>query len=457
MSPRLAGLLVALAAATACAEEPAGAPPAPARPPERRPAPPAPDLSALGYVDFAAVPGDDGRGGATLLDAARSAPGYTLYVSIPFARAALVDAAGAELASWSDPDARHWLRCELLPDGDLLVLGTHAPAGGGPPSAHVARLAFDGAERWRVELPAHHDVEWTSRGEVLVLSQARREVDPALGWPAVHDNVVVRLAGDGRTIDSRSLGDVLGMDRRLPDLSAVAELEGLPAADRDAFASALAEVEAWRAAEELAGAKRAAVEPDAGAWRPVDLLHANAVAWIERPDLAARGPGWAEGSALVTLRHQDEVALFRWDTGELLWRFGRGVLQGPHEASLTAAGNVLVLDNGIRGRGHSRVVEIDPETDAIVWSWSAPEPERFYCATRGTCQELANGNVLVCDSERGEAFEVARSGEVVWRFVAPERDEAGRRGAIRARRYPPSAVEPFLGEAPGIRRSSAGG
>ncbi len=412
------------------------------------PAPPAPtELASLGYVDFTEVE-DDGESGVLLRDEARSAPGYDLYVSIPFARAALIDAAGNSVARWSDPLAKAWVRCELLPDGDVLVLGALDSDGAntGVPRAYVARLGFDGTLRWRTPLAAHHDLEWTPRGEIVVLTLERRELDPKLGWPPLLDNLVVRMSADGRVLESHSLGDLLDVEGRAPSLGVEGDFHELPAGDRDAFAVVLAEVEAFAAADRTASAwPRETTAPAAPSDFPVDLIHANAVHWIERPELADRGPLYASGNVLVTLRHQDEIAVFRWETGLEVWRFGRGVLQGPHEASLLANGNVLVFDNGIRGRRHSRIVEVDPATEEIVWSWSAPEPSDFYCTTRGTCHELPGGNVLVCNSERGEAFEVTRAGEIVWRFVAPERDEEGRRAAIRLRRYAPDEVEPFLG------------
>ena len=89
-------------------------------------------------------------------------------------------------------------------------------------------------------------------------------------------------------------------------------------------------------------------------------------------------------------------------------------------------------------------MEVDPRTGSIEWEWSATEPGDFYCRTRGTCQGLPNGNVLVADSERGVAFEVTREGEIVWRFVSPEVNEEGRRGAIRIRRYEPEYVGRIL-------------
>jgi hypothetical protein len=165
--------------------------------------------------------------------------------------------------------------------------------------------------------------------------------------------------------------------------------------------------------------------------------------WLAR-DLSAVHPAFRAGRVLVTLRHLDSVALFDLEERRCVWAFGQGLLEGPHDASLLADGHVLVLDNGSDERGWSRVVEYDPVRGAIVWEYRAEVPERFHTSGRGTVQPLANGNVLVGNSNSGEAFEVERSGAIVWRFLNPLRDERGARAVLRVERYPPEVLAPFL-------------
>jgi outer membrane protein assembly factor BamB len=121
---------------------------------------------------------------------------------------------------------------------------------------------------------------------------------------------------------------------------------------------------------------------------------------------------------LVCLRHQDSVVLLDWDTKEVLWSWGQGRISGPHDATMLPGGNVLIFDNGL-GRDWSRVVEVDPRTDEIVWEYRDPDPTSFYSKTRGSNQRLSNGNTLIGDSDSGRVLEVTPEGEKVWEFMNP--------------------------------------
>jgi hypothetical protein len=93
--------------------------------------------------------------------------------------------------------------------------------------------------------------------------------------------------------------------------------------------------------------------------RLMDLLHANSIEWMRRPELAARHPLYALGNVLVSMRNQDSIAVFDWARGEVVWSWGQGEVRGPHCASVLDGGNVLLFDNRL-GEGWSRVVELDP-------------------------------------------------------------------------------------------------
>jgi outer membrane protein assembly factor BamB len=172
--------------------------------------------------------------------------------------------------------------------------------------------------------------------------------------------------------------------------------------------------------------------------KPLALFHANYLDWIEEPRAPGADPRSSPGTVLATLRHQDAVVLFEWRSGELLWSWGRGQLRRPHDASVPQDGNVLIFDNRT-GADASRIVEVDPRTDHIVWEYRAPDPEDFYTGTRGTVQRLANGNTLIAESNAGRGFEITRSGEVVWEYLAP-RNADGHRPAFRLERLPLDAL-----------------
>src|SRR4051794_32678821 len=98
-------------------------------------------------------------------------------------------------------------------------------------------------------------------------------------------------------------------------------------------------------------------------------------------------------------------------------------------AELTAAAQkastvgILVFDNRGTGDrpafGGSRVLEIDPASREVVWSYDGGGENPFYTEERGSAQALPNGDVLVTVGLEGRAFEVTREnpGRVVWEYV----------------------------------------
>jgi hypothetical protein len=85
-------------------------------------------------------------------------------------------------------------------------------------------------------------------------------------------------------------------------------------------------------------------------------------------------------------------------------------------------------------------------TKEIEWQYIGDPPESFYSATMGSCQRLPNGNTLITDSEKGRAFEVTRSGEIVWEWLNPETKKGRRLQIYRMVRLDLEAVESILRE-----------
>jgi hypothetical protein len=76
------------------------------------------------------------------------------------------------------------------------------------------------------------------------------------------------------------------------------------------------------------------------------------------------------------------------------------------------------------------VLEFDPFSQQIHWSFSGAADAPFFTRTCGSVQRLANGNTLITESDAGRAFEVTRDKRIVWEFVSPHR--AGRGGELIA-------------------------
>ncbi|MCP3919274.1 MAG: hypothetical protein GY711_27355 [bacterium] len=335
----------------------------PAATPRREPATTLDSLRALGYADWD-EDADPAQAGVTRHDRELASPGVQLFTDEESTvRAVAMD--GSAVHTWHVPE---WTRCEhveLLPQGRIAVLSV---------DEGVSVLEPNGDVVWSRAAAAHHDIAPLASGELLV---------------PVHDEHEYA----GRIVRFDSIARVGPSDTQLvwSSRERMQELSVLhPPTPLD------------RPAREM---------PD----QMYDYYHLNSVEVLPPSTLAEADDRFRAGNLLVCLRNVNLILVLDASDGAVLWHWGPGELDAPHMPSLTPDGTILVFDNG-RHRGWSRVLEVDPRAKAITWQWRADPPESFYTELRGSAQRLANGNTLVCESERGRAFEVTRGGEIVWEF-----------------------------------------
>ncbi len=369
-------------------------------------------LAALGYVAVSEETADPIQSGVTVFDRTRTQPGYNLYCMMAPHRAELLDLEGNVIHSWEDRETREWVSCQLLEGGDLLVVGVDVnptfPRESRDSQRYLARYDWDGQLLWKRRINAHHHTAVAPDGDLLTLGFNYRTVREISEIIPVRDDLVLKLDADGQIVEERSLYDALSPNTEL-------------------FQFAPLQVEEkWS--------------------RPqIDLIHANTVYWIDRPDLEERHEIYAPGHVIVTSRHRSLVAIIDWETNRLLWAWGPGEIQGPHDATVLDNGNILIFDNGRPSRGWSQVIELDPIHKEIVWRYRAPDPKSFFTPAMGANQRLANGNTLITNSNRGQAFEVTPEGEVVWEFWNPHLDAKNRRRTMRrVERLPLDEVDQIL-------------
>lgn len=158
-----------------------------------------------------------------------------------------------------------------------------------------------------------------------------------------------------------------------------------------------------------------------------DWLHTNTVDVL--PD----------GNIMTCFRHLGMIAIVDKATGKFIWKYDN--LIGPHHPNMIENGNIIVYDNGgwsgypVKFRDYTRLVEINPKTNKIVWEYSYLPPNwvrthrshhlqarhrsQFYSRAWGSIQRLPNGNTLTLDATGGRLFEITSEGEIVWEFVNP--------------------------------------
>jgi hypothetical protein len=383
MQHRYTALAVLLTLFAGCGEQKQNDPPSAPTTHERLE-----QLRSLPYTGGTTAAEDEPTG-VILFDEARSSQGYRLYTVALLGRAELITRAGAVVRRWERPGDR-WEHAELLPDGALLVMGiedlgwhygkttqTSIPDS----SRYVMKLDWSGEQVWKRKYPAHHDIELTPDGNLLLLTFKRRTAPEIHLSTDTRDDHLTLLDQAGNLLTSRSMLDAVNND---PD---VIPLE--------------------------------LVQPSERALRPwVDLFHSNSLEWMRHEELFSTGSIYGPDRVLVSIRHQDRVAIYDWQEEKFIWSWGQGEISGPHDAHTLENGNILLFDNGL-SRNWSRAVELDPLTRKVVWTYEGEPRQSFYSASKGSVQRLPNGNTLLAESDRGRAIEVSSAGETVWEFICP--------------------------------------
>jgi len=131
-----------------------------------------------------------------------------------------------------------------------------------------------------------------------------------------------------------------------------------------------------------------------------------------------------DGNILVCFSRTHSLYIVEKATGKLKWRWGVKELAHPRHATELPNGNILVFDSGfhpygVMPSGFSRLIEVDPKENKMVWEYKGAAALFFYSTMMGGCQRLANGNTLVSESQTGRVFEVTERGEVVWEYISP--------------------------------------
>jgi hypothetical protein len=365
----------------------------------------------------------DGDKDVTIHTAGGADEGYTLYTSAGEAAAHLVDMDGRVVHEWrrlySDiwndeaavkkpqPDSVILMdKARLLPNGDLLAI--YAAAGDTPWGYGMVKLDRDSNLIWSYLAHTHHDFDIAPDGRILALINAFTSDDiEGLGKvdkPFLEDFVAV-LSPDGKVLKRVSVTRALAQSRyNLLRLAIPSYALG-------------------------------------------DPLHTNSVQYIT-PELAKNFPYAKEGDVLLSFRDMSAVGVLSLDRGELTWAT-RGPWLWQHDASLLPNGHIMLFDNlgGFRDGDSARVLEVDPKSGAVTWSYQGDDAHPFHSPLRSSAEALPNGNVLITESDGGRVFEVTRRGEIVWNFVNPTR--GGPNGDLIAiatwgQRIDPDSLDPDL-------------
>ena len=260
---------------------------------------------------------------------------------------------------------------------------------------------------WRNASTAHHSIDMDDAGTLWAPTGGIERTDPRfIALPSVFDRLVRTDAQTGEVLETLDLFDIM----LASDLISIAP----------------------HVREELH-----------------DVTHLNDVEVLDA-DMADAFPMFNAGDMVMSMRNIHTIWVVDGETHKIKWWFA-GPLRGQHDPDFQPDGTITVFDN--RGREASaetitdpdravgsRILRIDPKTNAYEAVFQSSDDLLFATTFRGKHEMLANGNILVAETDRGRAMEVTAAGELVWSYVNSY--DAERVGWImRADRLDPSYAE----------------
>ena len=301
-----------------------------------------------------------------------------------------------------------------------------------------------------------------SGANTLVLTHTDRRVPAIAGDVLLGDDRIIELSPTGQVLWQWSAGDHI--DELGFDATARASIRGARAGGargdgpgaagggRGAAAPAGGRGDGARAGGARGDGARAGGGPRGGgpaAGPPAfDWLHINSATYVGPNRWFDAGDRrFAPNNVIISSREASLLAIVARD-GSVVWRLGPNFLEsdalraigqiiGQHHAhlipkGLPGAGNLLVFDNGgasgygppsgmaprgtaVFARPSSRVLEIDPVSLKLVWSYTAGA--QFFSSNISGMQRLANGNTLITEGAGGRVFEVTNDRQIVWEWM----------------------------------------
>jgi hypothetical protein len=378
--------------------------------------------------------------GTTIFDPARTWSGYTVLSPLGTQAAIVIDMNGNVVKQWDGYVSSAGGPVRILPGG--VVVGA---AGANPPKQESLELVerdFDGKVLWSFD---HNEQIQTRDGKMVWAARQhhdwQREDFPAGYYspnatPGITGGNILMLTHTNR-IQPKVAPNATLEDDRIIEISWEGKIvwEWVVSDHVDDFHF-----------DEDARKAIASTPASAGGF---DWMHLNAATYVGPNHWYDEGDKrFAPNNVIISSRQSSLLAIVARD-GSIVWQMGpdygaspalREIRQiiGQHNAhlipkGLPGAGNVLVLDNGgasgygrpspvalngqnIFARPTSRVLEIDPVTLKLVWSYTAPT---FFATNISGAQRLLNGNTLVTEGPDGRVFEVAKDGTIVWEYVFP--------------------------------------
>lgn len=337
----------------------------------------------------------------TVNDPSRAFNGYTVYTNGGDSSAYLINMQGQQVYRWHMPYSKLWKtnpvgrkaqpdsliyfrKAIVYPNGDLLAI--YEAAGDTPWGYGMVELDKHSNVIWKYHGATHHDMYLAPDGRIFALSQHYRDQPqkgfPTLKTPWLDDSVVVLNGKTGAVENKVSIFDAFWHSR----------FKSLLGAD-PSFAME-------------------------------DPLHTNSIQYLGPKLGKTFAPAQGNGDqVLLSVRHPGTAILLDLKTDKVSWAL-KGSWLGQHSMRALPNGDFTIFDNYGNFKDHnmSRLLEVNPVTDAITWQYAGSKEQPFSNLLRGTLYTLPNGDRLATETDGGRILEVAPNGDIVWQFINPRRE-----------------------------------
>lgn len=395
--------------------------------------------------------------GTTVYDPAQSYSGYTVLSPLGEQAAVVIDMNGNVVKQWDGFVNSAGGPVRVLPGGQVVgAVGSNPPK---QESLGLEQRDFDGRVVWSFD--RNEQIEARDGTTIQALRQHhdwQREDFPAGYYspeytPSTAGSNTLVLAHTSHSVDAVA-GDKLLEDDRIIEVSWAGEV-----------------LWEWTAAphiDEFGFSPEARAAIAAGGGRGAyDWFHINSATYVGPNRWFDAGDTRFDPRNVIISSRQTSIVAIIDRQGSIVWQIGPDFDRTPEEQrirqiigqhhahlipeGLPGAGNVMIFDNGgssgygrpspiamngsgVYARATSRVLEINPVTLELVWSYNGPN---FFATNISGAQRLPNGNTLVTEGPGGRLFEVTAGGDIVWEYVHPVFSGArGSNSIYRAYRIP---------------------
>ncbi len=396
--------------------------------------------------------------GTTIFDPGQAWNGYTVLSPLRTQAVIVIDMNGNVVKQWDGYNNSAGGPARILPDG--VVMGAAGARQGHQESLELVQRDFEGQLIWRFDRG-----EQITTNDGKTIWSARQHHDwQREDFPAGYYSPSNKPSTQGAntlilTHTNRTRPNVAN-----PELEDDRLIEVSPKGDIlwEWFASD--HIDEFGFAEDARNAIKAGAGGRGGRGS-FDWLHVNSATYLGPNHWFDEGDKrFDPKNVIISSRQASLIAIIGRD-GKIVWQIGpdfaaskelRAIRQiiGQHHThfipkGLPGAGNLLVFDNGgasgygfanpnapdgtgAFARANSRVLEINPVTLQVVWSYNGP---RFYSSNISGAQRLVNGNTLITEGASGRMLEVTKDRKIVWEYIYPDFG-GGANNVYRAYRLP---------------------